>query len=331
MDKITVAIDAMGGDNAPAVVVEGCIAAIKQEKNIKVLLVGNEELIKQELQKYEYDSEQVKIIDAKEVIENTESPVIAIRKKKESSMVKGLGLVKQKEADAFVSAGSTGALLAGGTLIVGRIKGIERPALGSLIPNNNGFSLLIDCGANVDSKPSYLVQFAKMGSIYYESFLGISNPKVGLINIGDEEEKGNNLTKETYSLLKEEETINFVGNVEAREIPSGAAHVVVCDGFVGNIILKYTEGFAMSLFGILKKAFLSNTKSKLGALLLKGSMKTMMKKFDYTEYGGVPLLGLEGLLVKAHGSSDAKAFKNAIIQCKTFVEQNVNEKIKQKI
>jgi glycerol-3-phosphate acyltransferase PlsX len=331
MDKITVAVDAMGGDNAPALIVEGCISAIKQEKTIKVLLVGDETLIKKELSKYQYDKNQIDIVDAKEIIENTEAPVLAIRRKKDSSIVKGLRLVKNKEADAFVSAGSTGAVLAGGTLIVGRIKGIERPALGSLIPTSDGFSLLIDCGANVDSKPSFLVQFAKMGSIYYESFLGIKNPKIGLLNIGDEAEKGNNLTKETYKLLKEEKNINFIGNIEARDVSNGDAHVVVCDGFVGNVILKYTEGFAMSLFGILKKAFLSNTKSKIGALLLKKSMKNMMKQFDYTEYGGVPLLGLQGLVVKAHGSSNAKAFKNAILQCKKFVDEDVNEKIRQKI
>lgn len=326
---ITVAVDAMGGDHAPAEVVKGCMDALTDNRNIKIYLVGHNISINDELSKYTYNKEQIEVVDAKEVIDPCESPVMAIRRKKESSIVKGLQLVKEKKADAFVSAGSTGAVLAGGTFIVGRIKGVERPALAPFIPHKKGVSLLIDCGANIDSKASYLVQFAKMGSIYYENVLGVKNPRVALINIGEEASKGNALTKEAYELLQQED-INFIGNIEAREIPSGKADVLVCDAFVGNIILKYTEGFGLTLLGMLKDAFLQDTRSKLGALLLKPALKKFKKSMDYTEYGGAPLLGLEGLVVKTHGSSDAKAIKNTILQCKTFSEQKINTKIKDK-
>ncbi len=331
MSYLRVAVDAMGGDHAPYSVVAGCIEAIRLQKNIQVYLVGKESAIQEELQKYTYNKEQIVVVNAGEVIENCESPVMAIRKKKDSSIVVGLKLVKELGADAFVSAGSTGAVLAGGTIIVGRIKGIERPALASLIPNEKGFTLLLDCGANVDCKPSQLVQFAQMGSIYYESIMGKKSPRVGLVNIGAEEEKGDLLTKETYGLLKEDPSINFAGNVEARDIPSGDVDVIVCDGFVGNVILKYTEGLAASLFGMIKKSLLSSFKSKVGALLIKSSLKQMKKTLDYSEYGGAPLLGLNGLVVKSHGSSDAKAIKNSVLQCHRFYEEKVNEKIKQKL
>lgn len=328
MSYLRIAVDGMGGDNAPNSVVEGCIEAISKEKKIQLLLVGKEKVLKEELKKYNYNKEQIIIVNADEIIENSESPVMAIRRKKSSSIVVGLKLVKEKEAEAFVSAGSTGAVLAGGTIIIGRLKGIERPALASFIPNEKGFTLLLDCGANVDCKPSQLVQFAKMGGIYYESFMKKENPTIGLLNIGEEEEKGNILSKETHALLKETPTINFAGNIEARDISTGKVDVVICDGFVGNIVLKYTEGFAMSLFSMIKKSLLSSFTSKIGALLIKKSLKDMMKALDYTEYGGAPLLGLNGLVVKTHGSSDSKAIKNTILQCNTFYQEKVNEKIK---
>ncbi len=331
MEYLRIAVDAMGGDNGPEATVKGCIDAINNEKNIQVLLVGKEPLILKELNKYTYQKEQIMIIPAEEVIENCESPVMAIRRKKNSSIVVGLKLVKEKQAEAFVSAGSTGAVLAGGTIIVGRIKGIERPALASFIPNEKGFTLLLDCGANVDCKATQLVQFAQMGSIYYEGFMKKPSPKVGLVNIGEEEEKGDMLSKEAYALLKDEASINFGGNLEAREIPKGDFDVAVCDGFVGNVILKYTEGFAMSLFGMIKNSIMSNTVSKIGGLLIKGSLKKMMKTLDYSEYGGAPLLGLNGLVVKTHGSSDAKAIKNTVLQCNTFYTEKINEKIKNRL
>lgn len=326
-EMITIAVDAMGGDNAPNEIIKGCIQSINEDSNIKICLVGNNIIINEQLTKYTYNKEQVEVVDAKEIIETCESPVMAIRRKKDSSLVKGLKLVKEKKADAFVSAGSTGAILAGGTFIVGRVKGVERPALAPLIPNKKGVSLLIDCGANVDSKPSYLVQYAKMGSIYYENVLGVKNPKVALINIGEEESKGNNLVKETYALLKNED-INFIGNIEARDIPEGKADILVCDAFVGNIILKYTEGFGLTMFSMLKQALMQDVRSKIGTLLLKPALKKFKKSLDYAEYGGVPLLGLEGLVVKTHGSADAKAIKNTIIQCKKYSNQKINEKIK---
>jgi glycerol-3-phosphate acyltransferase PlsX len=268
----------------------------------------------------------VEIINASEVITNDETPAAAIRRKKDSSIVVGLKAIKEKKAAAFISAGATGALLTGATLIVGRIKGIERPALGTLLPNENGYSFLIDSGANVDSKPSYLLQFAVMGSIYMEHIRGIKQPSVGLLNIGAESEKGNALTKEAYGLL-EKSGLRFVGNIEARDVPRGAADVVVCDAFVGNVVLKYTEGFAGSLFALIKKELTATTLSKAGALLAKGAFARLKKRFDYTEIGGAPFLGLQSLVVKAHGSSDAKAIRSAIMVGASFAEKDIARKI----
>lgn len=329
MSLVRIAVDANGGDHAPDIVIEACLQALHEDNNIYIILFGNTELINSKLVDRSYDKNRLELVDAKEIIENTESPVMAIRKKSESSIVKGLYYVKDGKADAFVSAGSTGAVLAGGTLIIGRIKGIDRPALATMLPTQKGVSLLLDIGANVDSKPQYLHQFAKMGSIYYESFMKVSKPTVGLINNGAEEEKGNNLTKEVYGLLKNDPSLNFIGNIEGRDISAGMANIMIADGFVGNAILKHTEGLALTLIAQIKAAITSTWYSKLGALLIKKPLKKMLKSFDYTEYGGAPLLGLEGLVVKAHGSSNAKAFKNAILQCKTFSDEKVNDKIKQ--
>lgn len=239
-----------------------------------------------------------------------------------------MNMVKQKEADAFVSAGSSGAVLVGGQVIVGRIRGIERPPLAPLIPTETGVSLLIDCGANVDARSSHLVQFARMGSIYMENVVGIKNPRVAIVNIGAEEEKGNALVKETYPLLKECKDINFVGSIEAREIPHGGADVIVCEAFVGNVILKLYEGLSSTLIGVVKQGMLSSLKSKIGAALALPALKKTLKSFDASQYGGAPLLGLNGLVVKTHGSSKAKEVKNSIIQCVTFKEQDINNKIK---
>ena len=242
MTEITnIALDAMGGDNAPAEIVKGAVEAVEREPAMKVFLVGLQEAIEKELIKYQYNKSQIEIVHAPEVIATAEPPVNAIRKKKDSSMVVGMKMVKEAKADAFVSAGSSGAILVGGQVIVGRIKGVERPPLAPLIPTEKGVTLLIDCGANVDARASHLVQFAKMGSIYMENVLGIKNPKVGIVNIGAEEDKGNALVKETFPLLKAEKDINFIGSVEAREIPHGQADVVVCEAFAGNIILKLYE------------------------------------------------------------------------------------------
>lgn len=330
-DSIKIAVDAMGGDNAPFEIVKGAVDAANARNDIQILLIGRQNAVEQELQKYSYPAERITVVNAEEVIETAEPPVMAIRKKKQSSIVIGMNMVKQKEADAFVSAGSSGAILVGGQVIVGRIKGIERPPLAPLIPTEKGVSLLIDCGANVDARSSHLVQFARMGSIYMEHVVGIPNPKVAIVNIGAEEEKGNALVKETFPLLKECKDINFTGSIEAREIPHGEADVIVCEAFTGNVILKLYEGLSSTLLGVVKKGLMSTLRSKIGALLIKPALKETLKSFDATAYGGAPLLGLKGLVVKTHGSSKAIEIKNAIFQCVTFKEQEINEKIKQNI
>ena len=330
-ELVKVALDAMGGDNAPAEIVKGAVEALNENDKLKVVTVGDETAIKAELAKYTYDTSRLEIIHTTEVIETAEPPVMAIRKKKDSSLVKAMTMVKNKECDAFVSAGSSGAILVGGQVIVGRIKGVERPPLAPLIPTKTGFSLLIDCGANVDARPSFLVQFAKMGTIYMENIMGVKNPTVAIVNIGAEEEKGNALVKETFPLLKGCPDINFIGSIEARDIPYGMADIIVCDAFVGNVILKLYEGVGAVLISKVKEGMLTSLRSKIGALLVKPALKETMKSFDASEYGGAPLLGLNGLVVKTHGSSKSKEIKNTLIQCVTFKEQNINEKIKQVI
>ena len=330
-DFINVAVDAMGGDNAPVEIVKGVVEAVQANDHVKVYLTGQEEIVRKELEKYTYPEEQIVVVNATEVIETAEPPVMAIRRKKDSSIVKALNLVKDGTCDAYVSAGSTGATLVGGQVIVGRIKGVERPPLAPLIPTEKGCALLIDCGANVDARPSHLVQFAKMGSVYMESVMGIKNPRVGIVNIGAEEEKGNALVKETYPLLKNCPDIHFIGSVEARDIPAGAADVIVCEAFVGNVILKMYEGVGRSLLHKVKEGMMSSLRSKIGALLVKPALKETLKAFDLEQYGGAPLLGLKGLVVKTHGSSKAVEIKNSILQCITFTEQNINQKIKEKI
>lgn len=330
-EMVNVAVDAMGGDNAPAEIVKGAVEAINADKRVKVFLAGREPVLKEELKKYSYDVQQLEIVHAPEVIETGEPPVMAIRKKKDSSIVKCMYMVKEGDCDAFVSAGSTGAVLVGGQVIVGRTKGVERPPLAPIIPNINGVSLLLDCGANVDARPSQLLQFAKMGSIYMESVIGVKNPRVGLVNIGVEEEKGNALTKEAYPLLKNCPEINFIGNVEARDIPYGGADVLVCEAFVGNVVLKMLEGVSEALVKKIKEGMMSSTRSKLGALLVKPALKQTLKDFNTEAYGGAPLLGLNGLVVKTHGSSKAVEIKNSILQCIAFKEQKINQKIKEQL
>lgn len=328
MDYTVVALDAMGGDNAPSEMVKGAVDAVNARNNIKVILVGKEDVINKELSEYTYNKEQVQIKNATEVIETAEHPVAAIKRKKDSSMVVGLHLVKDGEAEAFVSAGNSGALLTGGLGIVGRIRGIERAPFGTLFPVKSGVALLADSGANVDCRPSHLVQFAKMGSIYMEKVVGIKNPRVAIVNVGAEEEKGNALVKETMPLLKECEDINFIGSIEARNIPNGDADVIICDGFVGNVILKLYEGLASTLVSVIKGGLMSTLRSKIGAVLALPALKKTLKAFDASEYGGAPLLGLKGLVVKTHGSAKAGEVRNTIFQCVTFKEQRINELIR---
>ena len=328
---IKIAVDAMGGDYAPVEMVKGAVEALKKKEQVSVILVGQEDKIRRELSSYTYPEDRLSIVHASEVIETEEPPVNAIRGKKDSSIVVGMNLVKRQEADAFVSAGSSGAILVGGQVIVGRIRGVERPPLAPLIPTEKGVSLLIDCGANVDARPSHLVQFARMGSIYMEHVIGIKQPRVAIVNIGAEEEKGNALVKETFPLLKACGDINFIGSIEAREIPRGGADVIVSEAFVGNVILKLYEGMGATLIGMVKKGMMTSTRSKVGALLVKPALKETMKAFDASQYGGAPLLGLKGLVVKTHGNSKANEVSNSIIQCVTFKEQRINEKIKESL
>ena len=331
MPKTNIAIDCMGGDNAPEEIVKGAIQAANMNSDIQLKLVGIEDVVRKELSKYTYNESQVEIINATQIIETGEPPVAAIREKTDSSLVKSMKLVKEGEADGMVTAGSTGATLVGGQLLVGRIPGVKRPPLAPLIPTDKGVSLLIDCGANVDAKPMNLVQFAKIGSVYMENVMGIKNPKVAIVNIGAEEEKGNALVKETYPLLTEMKDINFVGNIEARDIPKGEADVIVCEAFVGNVILKLYEGVGGTLINKIKGALMTNIRTKLGAMLIMPSLKKTLKSFQLDEYGGAPLLGLNGLVVKTHGSSKANEVRNSIIQCVTFKEQQINDKIKENI
>ena len=328
---VKVAVDAMGGDNAPAEVIKGAVRAVNEDKRVSVVLVGKEQVILEQLQQYTYDKERITVVHAEEEITNEEAPVMAVRRKKDSSIVKAMTLVKNNEADAFVSAGSTGAVLVGAQLIVGRLPGVERPPLAPLLPTAKGVSLLIDCGANVDARSSHLVQFAKMGSVYMEHVIGIKNPRVAIVNIGAEEEKGHALVKETFPLLKNCNEINFIGSIEAREIPAGYADVVVCEAFVGNVILKLYEGMAKTLMGKIKEGMMSTLRSKIGALLVKPALKETLKDLDSSQFGGAPMLGLKGLVVKSHGNSKSDEIKNSILQCISFKEQNINEKIKDSI
>lgn len=323
-------VDAFGGDNAPEQIVKGCVLAVK-DIDCEICLVGREDVIKAELAKYDFPQEKISIHHADEVIGGCEVPTTAIREKKNSSLVEGLNLLKNGEGDGFITAGNTGAYLAGAFRYLGRIKGIKRPALTTVMPTADGFCIVLDVGANADCKPEFLHQFAIMGAIYSEHVLGVKNPRVGLINIGAEESKGNELSKAAFNLLKEEKSINFIGNIEARQVPAGDADVIVCDGFTGNVVLKLTEGVAMTFYGMIKKVFMKNIFTKLSAMLVKGGLSEFKKKMDYTEYGGAPLLGIDGVAIKAHGSSNAKAIYSAVKSAIKFIDAQINSKITEKI
>ena len=326
-ERIRVAVDAMGGDNAPQAIVEGSLQAVAEKDDIDVIFVGKQDQIEKALSGYSYDKSRVSILHASEVIETDESPVAAIRSKKDSSIAVGMRLVRDGEADAFASAGNSGALLVGGQLIIGRMRGIARPPFAAVIPTEKGASLLLDCGANVDARPEHLVTFARLGSIYMENVMGINNPTVGIVNIGAEEEKGNALVKETFPLMREDKSINFIGSVEARDIPQGGCDVLVCEAFAGNIVLKMYEGTATVLLRAIKKGLMSSLRSKIGALLIKPALKDMMATFDAGAYGGAPMLGLKGLLVKMHGNTKAREVKIAVLKCADFTRMKINDKI----
>lgn len=327
-----VAVDAMGADYAPMEIVLGCIEAAKEYK-CEITLVGNENEILQALgQCPEWQSLGITIQHASEVIEMHEHPAVAIRKKKDSSVVVATRLVKEGICDAVVSAGSTGAAVAAALFGLGRIKGIERPTIATPIPNLSGTTILLDSGANVDSKPKHLVQSAVMGSIYSEYVLGTKKPRVGLLNIGEEETKGNEQALSTYPLLKQLKTVNFIGNVEGRDIPKGTVDVVVCDGFVGNVVLKFGEGLASAIMHLIKEAVKnSGFFTKIVSMMVLPALKGLKKKLDFAEYGGAPLLGVEGGFIICHGSSKATAIKNAIRVAKEFTEQRVVDHIREQI
>lgn len=325
---IKIAVDAMGGDNAPGAVVEGCLEALNASANISIELCGPEQGLEVLLIGREYDKARLHITPAKDVITNHDSPTLAIRRKTESSMVVAMDLLKNHQADAFVSAGSTGALLAGGIFRVGRIKGVDRPALAPILPTLTGAPcMLIDSGANVDCKPDYLRQFAIMGKAYLQGVLGVDRPKIGLLNVGTENEKGNELTKAAFPLL-ENAPIDFYGNIEARDGLSGEVQVIVADGFAGNVFLKATEGTVSLLFSLLKAAMQDGPIAKLGAAMIYPKLKTMKKKLDYQEMGGAVLLGVDGVMIKAHGSSSPKAFASAILQAEQCAQAGVIPAIK---
>lgn len=315
-------LDGMGGDNAPQSTVQGAIEALHFIEH-DIFILGDESLIHDELSKYEFDGTRIHVIPTTEVITNDDSPVKAVRSKLDSSLVRGINMVKDGEGDLFVSAGSTGAMMAAGLFILQRITGIDRPAIATIYPIlGKGFSLLVDAGANSECRASNYLEFAAMGSIYMEKVMGVENPKIGLVNIGVEEQKGTATIKEAYRLLSKSK-LNFIGNVEARELPQGVCDVIVTDGFVGNVILKLTEGLALNILSTVKQKMMSSSLSKLGALLMKGKLKELKDEFDYSEYGGAPLLGVRGPIIKMHGSSNAKSVKNSIIKAVPFMEGNI--------
>lgn len=322
-------IDAMGGDNAPQVPVEAAVKAAN-ELGIHMVLVGDTEVIENELKKYTYPEENISIAHAPDVISNHEEPAKAVRQKKTASVVVAANMLKNGEGDAMLSMGSTGALLTAGLLIVGRIKGILRPALATTLPTAQGPKLLVDAGANTNCRPANLVQFGIMGDAYMKNLFGIKAPKVGLISNGEEEGKGDDLTKKTYPEMKKA-PFNFIGNIEGRDIMEGNADVMVCDGFVGNVVLKTVEGMGSVIGKKVKDIFKKSIITKIGALFVMNGINEFKKAMDYREYGGAPLLGCKKLVLKGHGSSDTKAAFAAIRQAKTFIDTDVNKEIEENL
>ncbi len=332
---LKIAVDVMGGDHAPSAPVEGVIHALEEVNDLEVFLVGQKELIEKELAGYEkkrIKTDRITIIDAREMIGPDENPTYAVKKKQDASMVKCMDFVKHKEVDAMISAGNTGAFMAGGLIKVGRLPGIKRPALAPIFPTFDGRgTVVLDVGATMDPKPEHLRDFGIMGSLYAEKVLGRKSPRIALINVGEEPGKGNTLAKETYQML-EQAPINFIGNIEARDLLSGGIDVAVCDGFLGNVLLKFMEGMGKNMFHAMKEEFTADTRGKIGAIFLKPGLKKISNRFDYNEYGGAPFLGIDGVLIKSHGSSGSTAFKNAVIkQGYQFIKHEVLTSFAQEI
>ena len=330
-----IVVDAMGGDFAPKVNVDGSIDALREFSDMEITLVGPQELVEKTIGEYADQQalsgvrSRLSVVDAPEVISTEEHPVMALRRKKNSTFCVGMDIVRRKEAQAFVSAGSTGALMAGAMFKIGRIKGVARPALATLLPVPNRPMLMVDAGANVDCKPDWIVQFAMMGSVYMQKVMGIDQPDVGLLNIGVEDAKGNEQTQAACALMRRKQPFHFIGSVEARDALAGTCDVLATDGFAGNVLLKNTEGVIAMLFGLLKGGLMSSTKGKIAALLAKDTFRELKHSFDSTEVGGAPLLGVEGAVIKAHGNSNARAIFCAIRQAKKVVDSGVVELIRE--
>lgn len=331
MEKIIIAVDAMGGDHAPETIVEGCALALRDAKEISVRLFGQKNAVLPLLDAFADVKDRIELIDAPEIISMHDEPMLAVRRKKDSSMVMGLMDVREGRAQAFVSAGSTGALFLGGMAYVRMIPGIDRPALAPVLPGLKKPFLLIDSGANADCQPKYLMQFGLMGAAFMKHVMGVSDPQVGLVNIGAEAEKGSKLYKEAYQMMSAQKAYSFAGNCEAREIQKGEFDVTVCDGFTGNVILKYAEGFASVLFTRLKQTVSASARGKIGGLLLKPSFSKLKREMNADEYGGAPLMGVNGTVVKAHGSSNAYAFSRAVLLARSMAEAKVADRISEGI
>jgi phosphate acyltransferase len=324
---LLILVDAMGGDNAPEAVVNGCIEALNEREGFEILLIGDSSRIESILSDKKYKNSRLSIHHTSEIVTNEDSPSKAIKSKKDSSMVVGFKMLKEKKGDVFISAGNTGALMAGSLLILGRIKGVDRPSLAPIIPNKKGFTLVVDGGANTNCKPVNLLQFGIMGSLYVKDVFNVEKPRVGILNVGSEEKKGNDLIRQSSEMLSNA-NINFTGNIEAHQIPEGLVDVAVCDGFVGNVLLKTTEGVATFLVNEIKAIFKKNAISMLAAFMIKKGLMKFRKLLDASEYGSVPLLGVNGKVMKTHGRSDAKAFKNSIFTASKYAQSQIIEQIK---
>ncbi|HHW32449.1 MAG TPA: phosphate acyltransferase PlsX [Clostridiaceae bacterium] len=320
----------MGGDNAPEAIVNGCIDAINSKDGFDVMLIGDSEQINEVLRKKKFSSPRLKIYHTDEVITNEDIPTKAIKTKQNSSMVVGFKLLKDGEGDVFLSAGNSGALLTGALLILGRIKGVDRPALGAVIPAKNGNALIIDAGLNSSCKPINYLQFGLFGSLYMKKLYDIKNPTVGLLNVGAESGKGNELIKQAYGLLSNS-NLNFIGNIEGKDIPEGKVHVAVCDGFTGNVLLKFYEGAGTFFFGLIKSIFTHNIFTKLSALLLKKNLKNLKSLLDPDVLAGAPILGVNGLVIKSHGNSKARTIKYALLKAYKFAEGSMLDHIKEEL
>ncbi len=326
-----IAIDAMGGDRGPEVVIAGALDALRDRPEISLALVGHQDQIGTVLSSADYPKDRVHIVHAPESIGMSESPAQAIRKKKNASIVVGTRLLKEGGSDAFVSAGNTGAMVASSLLTLGRLHGISRPAISTLWPTKKSDVVVLDVGANHECTPRNLLQFALMGSVYAEFNLGVAKPRVGLLNIGEEPSKGNDLVKEAYSQLSQESAINFIGNVEGRDVFEGAADVVVCDGFVGNVLLKFSESIYSFLTYMLRDAISQSAGAKLGALMMKGAFTRVRSELDYAEYGGAPLLGVAGVSIISHGKSSGRAIRNAVLAAERCVSTDINRRIESRL